>query len=218
MPEPNEISANPWRNELAQRNYISELICFSNENDLILYSDVDEIPSPEAITEACNATTSEYFGFEMSTHYFRFNYFQVSPKVLARSICTVGFFKSALETHSAEELRHGIRDGSITADVFRSGGWHFSYMMDEEMIKKKIDSFSHQEFNTPEVISNIQIERILDNKEDLFSRPGYQWDLYPMKNLPDEIRKHQFKYAKCLILPKYRRIANTVLSIFWDYR
>jgi beta-1,4-mannosyl-glycoprotein beta-1,4-N-acetylglucosaminyltransferase len=214
LSDPMRISTDPWENEFAQRNYIRELVCFCNHDDLILYSDVDEIPAPEAVTLARQCNTSEYFGFEMSTHYLKLNFRLVNPEAFALCVWTIGFFKGALEQHSADELRMGIRDSSIRARVLKKAGWHFSYMMDENLIKNKINSFSHQELNTPEVINSISIKRTLRNREDLFFRPGYEWEICSIEDLPGVVQKRQRTFSDFLVIPRYRKLAYRIANLF----
>jgi hypothetical protein len=213
LPILEEISKDPWENEFAQRNYLSELVCYCNCDDLILYSDVDEIPAPEAVTLARQCKTSKYFGFEMSTHYLKYNFVMKEPSALAISVCTIAFSKESLELHSPNQLRRGIRDSSVKADILKSGGWHFSYMMNEELIKKKIKSFSHQELNNSQILDGISIKKTLKYKEDLFYRAGYKWDFVSLKNLPNPIRNNPRKYAPFLDLSKSRRLAYWIASV-----
>lgn len=198
LPHPSAISDDPWVNEFAQRNYIGTLLGQCNPEDLILYSDVDEIPRSEAVAAARIDIWSNYFGFEMSTHYLKFNFQMIEPSVLANSVCTIGFSSKHLDLHSANNLRIGIRNRSIEARILENGGWHFSYMMNEDLIRNKIRSFSHQEFNTPEFLENISVERILRNKDDLFKRDGYIWDFCPINRLPMSVRNNPRKYREHL--------------------
>ena len=198
LPSPSTISVDPWVNEFAQRNYIGTLLSQCNPADLILYSDVDEIPRPESVAAASMDIWSNYFGFEMSTHYLKFNFQMIEPSVLANSVCTIGFSSKHLDLHSANNLRIGIRNRSIEARILENGGWHFSYMMNETQISNKISSFSHQEFNTPEFTRSISVKRTLDNKEDLFLRDGYTWDYCSVDALPKTIRDNPRKYRKHL--------------------
>jgi hypothetical protein len=135
------------------------------------------------------------------------------PYVLAISVWTIGFSKKALELHSPNQLRIGIRDSSIKADIIKSGGWHFSYMMNEELIKKKIKSFSHQELNNSQILDGISIKRTLKYKEDLFFRAGYKWDFISLRHLPNPIRSNPRKYAPFLDLSKSRRLAYWITSL-----
>lgn len=213
LPNSEEISNDPWENEFAQRNYLSELVDNCSHIDLILFSDVDEIPTPEAVQLARDMVGSRCFGFEMSTHYLKYNFAMKEPSVLAISVCTIGFSKKSLELHSPNQLRIGIRDRSIKADIIKTGGWHFSYMMNEELIKKKIESFSHQELNNSQVLDGISIKKTLKNKDDLFFRAGYKWDFVSLTNLPKPIRNNPRKYATFLVLSKSRKLAYWITSV-----
>lgn len=213
LPKSEEISKDPWENEFAQRNYLSELIDTCSNTDLIMYSDVDEIPAPEAVQLARDMGDLRCYGFEMSTHYLKYNYAMKEPSVLAISVCTIGFSKKSLELHSPNQLRIGIRDRSIDADILKSGGWHFSYMMNEELIKKKIKSFSHQELNNSQILDGISIKKTLKYKEDLFFREGYKWDFVSLKNLPKPIRNSPRKYSPFLDLSKSRMLTYWITSL-----
>ena len=118
----------------------------------------------------------------------------IEPSVLANSVCTIGFSSKHLDLHSANNLRIGIRNRSIEARILENGGWHFSYMMNEEQIRNKIRSFSHQEFNTPEFLENISVQRTLMKKEDLLLRDGYIWDFCSIQTLPKTIRENPRKF------------------------
>jgi len=211
-PSTNTISINPWVNEVAQRNYIATIVDKCNPEDLILYSDVDEIPRPEAIETARSDVWSDYFGFELSVHYLKFNFKMIEPAVLANSVTTIGFSKRHLDLYSAQEMRIGIRDRSIEARILENSGWHFSYMMDENLIKNKIRSFSHQEFNTPEFMESLSVQRILRNKQDLFLRDGYIWDFCPIKTLPKTIRDNPRKYHDLLVRRCHWRLFDSLRS------
>ena len=54
-----------------------------------------------------------------------------------------------------------------------NGGWHFSFLQNPSDIAKKINSFSHGEFNNSEFTDEIKIEKRILNNEDVFGR-GYE--------------------------------------------
>lgn len=203
--------ADPWENEYAQRNHLGKLVEGCSPHDLLMYSDVDEIPRPESVVIAANGHSAQCFGFEMSTHYFRLNYTLLEPEVLAKSVWTVAFSPLHLKEHTVDELRMGIRNRTIPAVIIKKAGWHFSYLMSDEQIVKKIKSFSHQELNTPQIIQNISVKRMLANREDLFSRDGFTWGRTSIHDLPETVLKNLGLY-KCFL---YK--ANFSLS-FWFNR
>ncbi len=188
----------PWTNEFNQRNLMGSFTETCAPSDLLLYSDVDEIPKSEAIQRAKSDSKIDRFGFEMSTFYLKLNYKLIEPAVIASSVCTVGFSKRDLELHTVNQLRTGIRDRTLAAEIYKTSGWHFSYMMTEEHIEEKIKAFSHQEFNKPEILNKISIKKILENKEDLLSRDGFKFDFCSLDELPKTVRENTFEYRNLL--------------------
>lgn len=193
------ISSNPWVNEIAQRNYISCLVKNCGSDDLILFSDADEIPRPESVSLARIDAWSNSFGFEMTLHYLKFNFALAGPVALKSQVWAVAFSVELLNIFTADQMRMGIRDRSIPARILENAGWHFSYMMNETQISDKIKSFSHQEFNTPEFTKSISVQKTLDNREDLLLRDGYIWDYCPIDTLPKTIRYNLRKYRNQLV-------------------
>jgi beta-1,4-mannosyl-glycoprotein beta-1,4-N-acetylglucosaminyltransferase len=86
----------------------------------------------------------------------------------------------------------------LAAEIYKTSGWHFSYMMTEEHIEEKIKAFSHQEFNKPEILNKISIKKILENKEDLLSRDGFKFDFCSLDELPKTVRENTFEYRNLL--------------------
>ena len=75
-----------------------------------------------------------------------------------------------LKNTTLDNIRETTEDrNKITGSIIDGGGWHFSYLGGEEMIKNKIQSFSHTEYNTQNIISNIS--KNLETNRDLFDRP-----------------------------------------------
>ncbi len=55
---------------------------------------------------------------------------------------------------------------------FIEGGWHFSYIGGINSIIKKIKSFSHSEYDTPEYLNRESILRKIENGENIFNKQG----------------------------------------------
>ena len=196
-------SNDPWENEFAQRNYIGNLIEKNDVNDLILFSDVDEIPKLDAVLTARNDSSSTHFGFEMTTHYFKLNFVLVEPPRFAKQVIAIAFLAGALKDHSAQQLRLGIRDQSIPARIIQNAGWHFSYLMSNQQILEKIRAFSHQEFNTPEFINDISVKRTLKTRVDLYLRNEHVWGFCKLDSLPQSVRDNRRKYRRHLYSRKH---------------
>ena len=55
------------------------------------------------------------------------------------------------------------------------GGWHFSFLKEPGGISKKIQSYSHSEFNSPEFTNEEKIKERIKNKKDIFDR-NYRYE------------------------------------------
>jgi hypothetical protein len=71
---------------------------------------------------------------------------------------------------------------------YARAGWHFSYFGGADRIKKKITSFSHQEYNKPEIVDSSHIEKSIAGGHDLFDRDFISLGHVPIDsndNLPE---------------------------------
>jgi len=139
-------------------------------------------------------------GFRLVFSYFFLNYRNVAGPEANLAWCCA-FPKQALERHTPEQLRHGIRDGSIAAEQIDNAGWHFSYLTDLTGIKQKIAAFSHQEFNTPDFLDGIDIRETVRGRGDLFSRPGFVWDVVGIGDLPAHVLSNPRRYRHLIVRP-----------------
>ncbi len=158
--------------------------------DLLILSDADEIPRSTAIAEMVHDQRTESFGFRLAFHYFYVNYRNVAGPE-ANLVWAVAATRRQLDTVTPDALRYGARNGSIPARLFDQGGWHFSYLMDEAGIRRKIAAFSHQEFNNEAFLNRIDIAAMLREGRDLFERPGFVWKLLPDTDLPVWLRRNR---------------------------
>lgn len=128
------------------------------DEDIIMFSDCDEIPNPDLIPhleEFLNQNT--FFSFSQTGYYYYLNMLKEHNWKGTR----VGKYKN-LKNYSFNELRGN------TWTVLTEGGWHFSYMGGPEKVKTKIMSFSAQEMNNPHVIQSINAN--IENGVDPFFR------------------------------------------------
>jgi hypothetical protein len=182
----------PWDRERFQRNSIERGLLDAIETDLICASDVDEIPKADVIRQLRNVPP-KFVGFRLLFSYFFLNYRNiVGPEANLTWCCA--FPRKALESHTPDQLRYGIRDGSIAAEQIDNAGWHFSYLADLKGIKRKIAAFSHQEFNTPAFLDSIDIRDVVRHRRDFFLRTGFVWDVVGINDLPAHVLSNPRRY------------------------
>src|SRR5882672_2814898 len=204
----------PWDRERFQRNSIGRGLLDAVRGDLVCASDVDEIPRADVIRQMRDSS-AKFVGFRLKFSYFFLNYRNtVGPEANLAWCCA--FPRHALERHTPEQLRHGIRDGSIAAEQIDNAGWHFSYLADLTGIKQKIAAFSHQEFNTPAFLDSINIRDTVQCRRDFFLRPGFVWDVVGIDDLPAHVRSNPQRYRHLIVEPDGRTVRPTTVRSGWD--
>ena len=153
---------NAWDREAYQKNHISKEnlnILNLEDDDIILFSDADEIPKREFITSIVNNGFIETgAGLGGKTYYYKFNALTTEWSHRPRVVSYKHFTDFFLCRHNSY------------LPIYREAGWHFSYIKSPEDIRKKIQAFSHQEFNHEHIIDVDIIKTKVDNLDDLFSR------------------------------------------------
>src|SRR5262249_22285320 len=135
-----------WEKEAFSRNALMRGIADANSSDLIMVSDVDEIPRPSALTELARQSYRDYPLVLGQDYYnFKFNYKLVHglQAVWAGPVlCHFQTFKSMQELR---EKRWVLLESP--SRCVEDAGWHFSYLTATGDISNKLMSFSHQEEN-----------------------------------------------------------------------
>ena len=117
---------NPWKRENFQRNCITRGLTKAGEDDLIMISDLDEIPNPKALQ--LFKKTMRYAVFEQKLYYYKFNLqSETYPIWLGTRVCLKKFLKSP---QWLRELKFKNRpfwrlDKYRLNNILKNGGWHF---------------------------------------------------------------------------------------------
>lgn len=179
-------SEDPWERERHQRNALFRKNGSLSDDDFIILSDVDEIPSREAVARLRSAPAN-FYAFQQELSYFKFDYIHTSL-LLHQKCCSIAIRKKAIGGLSGEQCRasriekvRGIETGLSSTqagiNVFESAGWHASYLGDVDFVRNKIKNFSHQELNNEDFLRGIDIEKIINSEGDLFGRPDESWQI-----------------------------------------
>ena len=135
------------------------------DNDLVLISDVDEIPNIEFIKDLKKIDLNKIL---ISKHH-EFKYFINNYSHSNWIGGTVGSSFKTLENYSFNSLRQSVKKNTIkNSSISDKFGYHLTFFGGEELIKKKIKAYAHQEFNTPLVQKNIK--NLIQSNEDIFLR------------------------------------------------
>jgi beta-1,4-mannosyl-glycoprotein beta-1,4-N-acetylglucosaminyltransferase len=176
----------PWDREHWQRSQIAEGFAGMQPEDIVIIGDVDEIPRREIIPTLAPETTVRLV---CKMYYYSLNAYAGGCGALkaARfsSFTTPG------------NLRHSDPPVEIP-----NAGWHFSYLGDPAHIENKFKSFSHWELDIPDLTSQDQIARRMQNGVDLWGRG----DKYEFQVVDDT-----WPHAVCNDLVYYKKYIRGVI-------
>ena len=170
----------PWTREAFQRDAIARGLKGCDPLDMVLLSDVDEIPRA-SVVRSLRQTEAWIVGLRMGLFYYRLNHRNVAGE--PHEVWALAVRGDLLTSSTPQQLRllrlslRGVDPAAPPPGiaVLDHAGWHFSYIGDDEAVREKIRAFSHQEFNRPEILDAIDVNAMLASGRDLFGRPGFVW-------------------------------------------
>lgn len=189
----------PFDREYFQRDAILRGLERCSSDDLVLISDIDEIPNPLSIPTQLRKGT--YCAFSQSLFYYQLNCKSLEHDGLPWSLLARfdGLSSPANLRKELVALQGSILAGSNTNEhkfsIIENGGWHFSYLGSPQTIIKKIEAFSHSELNLPEYKNIESIQEAIKEGRDLFGRPlSFVW--VGLDSLPEYVKNHAKKYSE----------------------
>jgi beta-1,4-mannosyl-glycoprotein beta-1,4-N-acetylglucosaminyltransferase len=172
-----------WGREIYQRESIVKGLISCNDHDMIIISDVDEIPNPLILE---NLDPTKIYELKQDMFYYNINTLKQKlwsgPKIASWN---------KLKSNSINELRQN----KLTTLTINEGGWHLSFMGGKDRIVEKLNSYSHQEYNNNRIISNI--ENNIKNDSDIFFNPGKLSTINHLTYFPNDMIKiinEKYKY------------------------
>ena len=159
--------------EQHQRNSIRKGLKNCQDNDLVILSDVDEIPD---LNKLNMFDKNKYGVFSQKMFMYKLNLLNLDEnKWHGSRICLKKNLKSPQWLRNLKFKMYPFWriDKPKNLQIIHNGGWHFAYMQSPENISKKIKSFAHGEFNVKEFSDEEKIQIKIKNNEDIFER-GYK--------------------------------------------
>jgi|TARA_B110000211_G_C14003261_1_gene519554 beta-1,4-mannosyl-glycoprotein beta-1,4-N-acetylglucosaminyltransferase len=183
-----------------QRNALAKGYENCNQNDLIMISDIDEIPNPDKIKDF--NIKDKYGCFLQKNFQSKINLLNITENYWpGTKICQKKYLKSPQWLRNIKTKKRSFwnffRDKQ--PQLIESGGWHFSFLKDSQSIKKKIISYSHQEYNKDEFIDIQNIENKILNHKDLFNRNIKYKVINVDDSFPKYIVKNKEKFKDWII-------------------
>lgn len=204
-----------WDREAFQRNAVARGVAAADPDDVVMISDVDEIPFPEHIRRLTPETVAGHIWFIECDYYtYKLN-LRIENKWVG--LCAVRALQKkhlpamqdlrAFRARQSRRLPMPINQAiNVAKNVFRigrplthrlveHGGWHFTFMNTPERIQYKIRSYAHQERNTPEFNNLANLQRLIDEGRSICGR---SLRVEPMSHMPRTIRNEPERWRHLL--------------------
>jgi beta-1,4-mannosyl-glycoprotein beta-1,4-N-acetylglucosaminyltransferase len=187
-----------WHNESFQRICIKRGIdqLKLSDEDVILTSDLDEIPDPNILIKLRNNTLSYNKNtlnrLALDMYYYNL-YLKIGEGSNWHGIKLLTFFAYKNIQLTFQQMR--TWEHSHPVPIIKNGGWHLTYFGNSDFIINKLQNYSHQEHNNQTIANKEYIEKCIeggikffDGKEKLNyikiednTYLPYQYDIYLRK-------------------------------------
>ncbi len=204
-----------WHREIYQKNSCIDALKGCSGHDIVIFSDLDEIPNPEKILEYVpNFDPEIIYHFAQDMYYFFINYKNTDGSLLAAcgefpgvkdkkwlgsKMCSY----SMLQKTGCDQIRHkeAIQKNSVRIS---DGGWHFTYMGGakskvQDRVRAKLAAFSHTEYNKWIYYNKVSIWLSIHAGRDLLGR-GAKFKKVPLdESYPGWLTDHYKDYPHLVL-------------------
>ena len=185
--------------ENAQRNFINRALNNLDNEDVILVSDVDEIPNLKGIN--FEEKKSKIILFKQDMLYYKFNLKLPNLAWTGTKACKKKYFKSAQWLRNVKDRKYPFyrvdtyfsEKKYIDCDFIENGGWHFTNIKTANQIKQKLESYLHHIEFDKNPLSAEEIDKIIQDKIAIYDLSvdqrknkirGNKLENYPLHKLP----------------------------------
>jgi len=186
-----------------QKNQIVRGLKGAQPDDIIIYSDLDEIPRAEKILEYRDVPGTKVFQQLFCTYFINCVCTDgpVEPCQLNRDglhYWRGSVMASYADFRNTKEFRKR-RDRQEPGIVqIAEGGWHFTYLGGIETVRQKLLSFAHtkeEKYRLENLDDSTQLQQMIESGSDLFGR-DYRYAFVELdERFPRYVRDHRQRFA-----------------------
>lgn len=198
-----------------QRSAIGRGLGDARPRDLVMVSDVDEIPKPEALKDALASAAGKITYFEADYYHFRLNWRLVGRQDLMTSrMIEYRHFRDGWLLRTTK----GRRSASLPAwlerimwtpyaaarhrallgrQVMRKACWHFSFMNEPDEIRAKLSAYKALDRLKLKDLRDDAVEERLENRRSMFDT---EIEVAPLSEMPDYVQDNTNRFAHILDL------------------
>ena len=211
---PKEISTH--ERDKFQKNALAKALTDVSDEDVLILSDVDEIPNPVVLQEIVKKfDPDKIYHLAQRNFYCYLNMEEVSGNLLSITgefpgverrmwLGTKVFAKKNIPESGIIDLREISPEDPRSVRV-ADGGWHFGYMGSchetdvSKRVGTKVVAAAHQEYNTEDVLAEVKDRLILG--EDIFGRNAvFRWAVVD-ESYPQYLLEHKSEYDYLIMPP-----------------
>ena len=160
--------------ENGQRNFISKGLDKAENDDIILISDVDEIPNLEKLNFL--EIKQKIIFFKQDMFYYKFNLKLPEMEWTGTKACKKKHLKSPQWLRNIKDKKYNFyrldivfsQTKYINIKFIKNGGWHFSNIKTAAEIEHKLKSYLHHREFDENPMSKDEINKIIENKQAIY--------------------------------------------------
>ena len=211
-----QMRPNAMKRIANQREFLLKGLESADDNDLILYSDNDEIPTPETLNE--NLLKEKISIFEQKLFYYKFNLLYDKLLWYGTRACRKKHLPKFEILRLIKPKKYPLfridtffkKNKRMDVQIIKNGGWHFTRVISpEEIHKKELIAEHHDEYKMsgkdPQKIADLIKRRVIDHNhfvDSTKSKYGKEFKLKQLSvnELPNYISQNIDKFRKFLDL------------------
>ena len=205
---------NGMKRDFYQRNFIMNGLNESSDNDIILISDIDEIPKMNNLD--IKSINNDLFFFKQKMFYYKFN---LCSKIInwygtrackKKKLLSPQWLRS-MKSKSYPWWRFDVlfsKKKYTNLKIINDGGWHFSYLNTPKEIENKLKNYAHYREFELNPLSEEKIKERIFNKTSVYDlskdmrkskfTSGQKLEKVNFSILPDYLRDNKHKYKDWL--------------------
>jgi len=198
--------------ENGQRNYIQSGLKEAGDDDIILISDVDEIPNLHKIN--FNQFNQKIILFKQDMFYYKFNLCIPNFKWTGTKACKKKDLINPQWLRNIKDRKYPFfrldtyfsDTKYISIKIIENGGWHFSNIKNAEQIEYKLKSYLHHREFDLKPLTTKEIKKIIDDKKAIYDLKvdkrinkigeGSKLEKFEFNRLPIHIQKNYNSYKE----------------------
>ena len=193
----------PHGRDQFQRNCVLKGLFDADNDDIIIISDIDEIPDLRNFN--IKTVNNNIIAFSQFHSMYKLNLL-LKEKWIGTKLCKFKKLKSPqwLRSLRVKKKYSFFRIDKLLSPryvinfkIVEKGGWHFGWLRETSSIIKKLESYAHLEHNTNYYKNKSFIDECINEKKNFFNT-GEILRIVNLSELPEYIQSNSDKFKKWL--------------------